>query len=334
MQQVAQRAGVTPMTVSRVLNGGSTSAATRASVQRAIDELGYRPHLGAQALKSRKTRQVGVLLENNPELPCAHPLAWEFVLGINAGLEEGRHAMSLIRLTDIVNDVCFGSRILEGRLLDGIIVVNRIPQRVAERVEELYPNCVWVDANVWRDERCLRRNEHDAGRTVAVELAKLGYRRFVILSCADYEAGTPVHFSFDARRRGISEVAQQRGIELCEVKTDMANDGFSQIPQLQPLFAPDTAIVALDMYSTVEFLVELSATQWRAGIDFGIACCDDYFHDNRLHGISRVSFNRYQMGLQAAEMMLQLLQQPDAECSSRMIRGEWVPGATVRPVSC
>jgi DNA-binding LacI/PurR family transcriptional regulator len=59
---VARRAGVSRQTVSRVSRGVvGVNPGTAARVQRAIDELGYRPHLAARALSSGRSGVIGVL---------------------------------------------------------------------------------------------------------------------------------------------------------------------------------------------------------------------------------------------------------------------------------
>lgn len=67
MRDVAQRADVSLKTVSRVVNeepGVSVALAVR--VQRAIDELGFRPHLGARLLRRSdgRTAAIALLLED------------------------------------------------------------------------------------------------------------------------------------------------------------------------------------------------------------------------------------------------------------------------------
>ncbi len=62
MSDVAELAGVSKMTVSRVLAGRSASEATRARVQRAIDELGYVADAAAGALSSGRSSFVAVLV--------------------------------------------------------------------------------------------------------------------------------------------------------------------------------------------------------------------------------------------------------------------------------
>lgn len=65
MAMVAQRAGVSTMTVSNVINGRQTTAEpTRQLVLEAIRELGYRPNAAAQALASAIQPHIGLLYHN------------------------------------------------------------------------------------------------------------------------------------------------------------------------------------------------------------------------------------------------------------------------------
>jgi DNA-binding LacI/PurR family transcriptional regulator len=62
---VAKRAGVSHMTVSRVLREPwRVSSGTRERVQTAIDELGYRPNFAARSLVTRRSRTIGVVALN------------------------------------------------------------------------------------------------------------------------------------------------------------------------------------------------------------------------------------------------------------------------------
>jgi LacI family gluconate utilization system Gnt-I transcriptional repressor len=62
MSDVARLAGVSKMTVSRVMAGRSASEATRERVQRAIEELGYVADAAAGALSSGRSSFVAVLV--------------------------------------------------------------------------------------------------------------------------------------------------------------------------------------------------------------------------------------------------------------------------------
>lgn len=54
LADVAAAAGVSQMTVSRVVNGGPASAQARREVLRAVDRLGYMPNQAARALASKR----------------------------------------------------------------------------------------------------------------------------------------------------------------------------------------------------------------------------------------------------------------------------------------
>lgn len=61
--QVAERAGVSPTTVSHVLSGKRlVGEATKATVLEAIRELGYRPNAMARSLRTRRSQMVAVVV--------------------------------------------------------------------------------------------------------------------------------------------------------------------------------------------------------------------------------------------------------------------------------
>ncbi|HEY4729343.1 MAG TPA: LacI family DNA-binding transcriptional regulator, partial [Actinomycetes bacterium] len=64
LEDVAERVGMSPASVSMVLSGApGPSAATRERVLEAAAELGYRPDRTASLLARRRTHLVGVLLD-------------------------------------------------------------------------------------------------------------------------------------------------------------------------------------------------------------------------------------------------------------------------------
>ncbi|WP_197732858.1 LacI family DNA-binding transcriptional regulator [Paraburkholderia pallida] len=89
MSDVASLAGVSKMTVSRVLAGQSASEATRERVQRAIDELGYVADAAAGALSSGRSSFAAVLV---PSLSSSN--FSDTVNGLTAVLEP--HGLELL----------------------------------------------------------------------------------------------------------------------------------------------------------------------------------------------------------------------------------------------
>lgn len=73
IQDVADAAGVSKTTVSHVLSGNRpVSQATRYKVQAVMDELGFRPNFFAQALNSKKSHTVALIVQDitNPFYPA------------------------------------------------------------------------------------------------------------------------------------------------------------------------------------------------------------------------------------------------------------------------
>ncbi|WP_250515530.1 LacI family DNA-binding transcriptional regulator [Caballeronia sp. INDeC2] len=89
MSDVARLAGVSKMTVSRVLAGHSVADATRERVQKAIDELGYVADAAAGALSSGRSEFVAVLV---PSLASSN--FSDTVRGLSASLEP--HGLQLL----------------------------------------------------------------------------------------------------------------------------------------------------------------------------------------------------------------------------------------------
>src|SRR5258708_2764331 len=68
MKDVAQRAGVAVSTISHALTGNRpVNYKTRQRIFEAIEELGYRPNIQAQALVTGRTQNIGMLFPNEYE---------------------------------------------------------------------------------------------------------------------------------------------------------------------------------------------------------------------------------------------------------------------------
>ncbi len=63
IRDVAQKAGVSISTVSRVLNdGGYVSENTKEKVLKVVEQMGYRPNIIARGLRTQKTRSIGLIV--------------------------------------------------------------------------------------------------------------------------------------------------------------------------------------------------------------------------------------------------------------------------------
>jgi DNA-binding LacI/PurR family transcriptional regulator len=120
MTDVAQLAGVSHQTVSRVLNNHpNVRSATRARVRAAMTELGYRPNTAARALVTGRTRVIGIVSQNTALYgPASMLTALERALD-KEGLAVGVASVGRLDRTSISEAV---ERLMEQRV-GGIIVI-------------------------------------------------------------------------------------------------------------------------------------------------------------------------------------------------------------------
>lgn len=116
--QVAERAGVSTATVSRVLSGrGPVSAAVQRKVRKAADDLGYQVNSIARALRNSRTDTVGMVVPS-----ISNPFFTSLVESVEHAL--GREGKELL-LCDARSDPEVEARrlaTLVARNVDGIIV--------------------------------------------------------------------------------------------------------------------------------------------------------------------------------------------------------------------
>jgi LacI family transcriptional regulator len=120
ISEVATHAGVSPTTVSRVLNGGYPVARpTRAQVEKVVRELGYIRNMHAQALRGTSTGVVGVIIHD-----VADPYFSEIVAGIQEVAAANQRLVVLCNsLREPASDLRY-VQMLRGQRVDAIILTG------------------------------------------------------------------------------------------------------------------------------------------------------------------------------------------------------------------
>jgi LacI family transcriptional regulator len=206
LSDVARCAGVSVMTVSRVVNDRpGVGAATRAAVRHAIDQLGYRPNVVARGLKAQRSRTIGLLVPDitNPYFP-------EIVRG--AEDVAIAHGFTLF-LTNVIEDVrreVAGLTAFYERQVDGVIACSpRLESAPLDALLRRHRAAVLVNRRSDPDVAGSVRIDHEHGaRLVVRHLAMVGRRRFaVIAGPADSHAG-------QERLLGIDREVRELGLTL------------------------------------------------------------------------------------------------------------------------
>ncbi|MEW9548273.1 LacI family DNA-binding transcriptional regulator [Nonomuraea sp. NPDC050783] len=220
---VASHAQVSTTAVSKVLrNAYGVSTAMRERVRAAIDELGYRPHHAARAMRGR-TFTIGVLLPhiNNPFFAEILDGLMEQLGGTDYQaiiVQGGRDDTSERRAIDALVD----------RQVDGILMV--VPLSSKARLEEVAAGTPTVVLGP-HERSALYDSVHgddEAGAELAVgHLIALGHRRVAHLGQQDLGHGRPATMLHAIRERTYRRVMAEHGLadEIAVAATAYTEEG-------------------------------------------------------------------------------------------------------------
>jgi LacI family transcriptional regulator len=175
IQDVARRAGVGVGTVSRVLNDHpNVTQATREQVLRVIADLGYRPKSAAVTLRTRQTREIGLITDEIATTPFAFDL-------IRGAQDEAWAHQSILVLINTSGNLDLLNAALDqmyDRQVRGVLYAAMFhqPVNLPERFREL--PAVLVDC--YSEDRSLPSvvpNEIQGGQDAVATLLQHGHRR-------------------------------------------------------------------------------------------------------------------------------------------------------------
>lgn len=328
LKDVANQAGLSVQTVSRILNGDNKevwpSSIRRADkVRKIAKQLNFRPSATARTMRSKKTRMVGVLIRNTADVPHTAPTNYEIILGIYHRLENAGYEICMVHQSDIGKR----SRIFREKMLDGLIVIGDMQPAMIQEIRETFDQCVWVDVNVYESQYCIQRDEYAAGRMVGDKVFDAGYDQIVWLTRVRREG--VAHYSVVDRFKGLEDAikASGRSIDLRSAYVD--DQTIAELNRVLGPITPQTVVVTSGVTGGPLMVNWAMSKSMVPGRDFGLATPDDCLSLHEIDsGISRVHFDRLAMGQQAGMMLLdQLASKP---VPSSRLSGKWIEGFTLR----
>ncbi len=138
LEAVAEAAGVSRATVSRVVNGSTkVSADVRKAVEREILRLGYVPNRAARSLVTRRSDSVGVVITEPSGRLFADPFFPRLLRGISTELG-ARDLQLVLLMPETPRDAARAEAYLGGGHVDGVLLVSLhgndpLPKRLASR---------------------------------------------------------------------------------------------------------------------------------------------------------------------------------------------------------
>jgi LacI family gluconate utilization system Gnt-I transcriptional repressor len=305
MSDVARRAGVSTMTVSRALRDPATvSEEMRRKVEAAVAEIGYLPNRIAGSLSSNRSNVVGLIVPS-----IRNSLFAATIQGISDVLRASGYQL-------LISDS--GHRLEEEEALVEALLAQRVcglvlhntqhTPRVRELVEKTGVPTIET-GNLPRKplDMAVAYSNFEAARAMTIHLARLGYRKigFISLPLQSNDRS-------EERRRGYFAALKELGRPVDPTLTLEAQSGFGpgadalvRLREAHPDL--DAAFFAGDVLA-VGALFECQRRGWAVPSRIAIASFDDVeLLRHAVPTVTSVRIPRYEIGRRSAEILLERL---------------------------
>ncbi|MEK8034060.1 LacI family DNA-binding transcriptional regulator [Ideonella sp. DXS29W] len=304
--EVARRAGVSPSTVSRVVNGSAgVSERKRLAVEATIRELNFRPNPSARSLKTGTTMSIGVVVQD-----LESPFFTRMLRGIEEGLADSGHVPLIVSGLWNAEEEEVRIRLLAERRIDGLIVLaGHLSDEQLRDFARIQPVAVagrqlsgpnlsgqWV-------------NQDEAGYLATTHLMSLGHRRVAFI------AGPDSHADAQHRHDGYLRAHRDHGIEpnpaLLAQGDFTETSGMLAMNRLLDSQAPFTAVFAANDQMAYGARVALYRRGIRVPDDISLVGVDDMPASAFMTpALTTVHQPLYDIGRHVAAELLRLMGRP------------------------
>lgn len=306
VKDVAARAGVSPKTVSNVMNGTfQVAPATRERVEQAMAELDYVPNFSARGLRNGRTGMIALAL---PELNTAYSAelthhfvhqarthGWAIQIEETKGGPEPEHQLLLKARAHLVDGLVLNpisletSAIQPGVTLPPVVVIGEVDQPIVDHV--------WID-NVAASTAMVR---HLAGR---------GHHRIAAIGTMDSESARLRQVGY---RRGLTESGLPFDPALEIATTTWGPSGaldtvtalLDRVPDVDALFCFTDALAMGALHA-------LAAVGRRIPRDVAVVGYDDVWESAYLTpALTTIGFDKAELARIALDLLARRIGQPD-----------------------
>ncbi len=319
---VAQAAGVSMMTVSRVINHkDGVSVATAQRIWELIDQLGYRPSGLARGLASNKTRTLGLVVPDigNP-----------FFSDIARGLEHRAYAHGYsVFLCNTDEDPQREQAVLQSldeKRIDGLVLCSsRLTEAALAENLARFPAVVLINRSLLSEEARWTITVDDLlGAQLAVEhLIGSGHRAIGFL------AGPQASFSGAKRLAGYQAALQNAGLNAnsawvrhCSPNAESAQEAADQLLREHPALSAVFCYNDLVAVGAIKAAVTLGK---KIPTELAIVGFDDIpLAELITPALTTCRVPRYQMGCQAMDLLLSQIDDYAEDCRTIRVQPELI----------
>lgn len=303
LEMVARMAGVSPSTVSRILNGTAVvSIVKKAAVEAAIAQLGFVPNPVARGLAGGRTFSIGVITQ-----AIDSPFYGMALNGIEHELDRVGYSALYVSGEWNAKEEAKCIDVLRSRRVDGIIVLTgRLKDKALKDCAKTMPLVVTGRTLKASGLYSLNFDNFEGGRLATQHLTERGHRRIVFIN------GVEHHADASERLRGYRAALESAGLvydpDLVVPGDFREAGGLQAVNQLLQRNIAFTAIFAANDQMAFGAALGLYRHGLRVPDDVSLVGFDDLpVSMYALPPLTSVHESAYELGCLAATSMLQLV---------------------------
>jgi DNA-binding LacI/PurR family transcriptional regulator len=335
LKEIAEVAGVSIPTVSRVLNGKfrkyGISNATASRIKEIAVEKGYSPNILAQRLVHQKSRVVGVLLPSYESL--ATYVNSKIFQGMGDLLSSQRYHLEIISsegLDDVDAEV---ERIFKGKQIDGLLLWYGKSLRFTDNLVNAkeFPYCYVQYERGDTDRHAVVSTNVQGAIDAVTHLQSLGHKDISIAVFRALQEGC-------LRLKGFQEAIEAQGRQLREdliIDTTCAanlKEIYVDIEKLKRAVSMCTAIFVTSDLVAVKIIHILADMGIKVPEDISLVGFDGLdIGEYMLPPLTTVRQNGYEIGTRSAQRLLELMHGNTTKKGVEYVKTELVIRGSTRP---
>jgi LacI family transcriptional regulator len=280
IRDVARLSGVSPMTVSRVINESErVSPDTRRRVEQAITQLGYVPSRLARGLSRQRTGTLAVIVPD-----VANPF---FTLVLRGAEDFARRAGYRVILCDTRADLGIEREVIEEMIahrVEGILIAPVSDRSKADlrRLAKFGVPFVLIDRSVPGVDADVVLGDSAAGARKLVEhLIALGHRRIgLIVESGEVSTARDRRQAYEAALTAAGIPPDPAFVSIVVAEPAGGLEGMRRLLELEE---PPTAVFAVNNMVAVGAIDAVREAGLEVPDDVALVCFDDIDYASRLH---------------------------------------------------
>ena len=259
IREVAQMAGVSPATVSRVINGtAKVDEEKRQRVEKVIRETGFRPNEVARSLFKKSSRIIGMVIPN-----IENPFINEIAKAVEAEAYRKGYRVTLCNSEEDSRKELESIQMLERMNADGIILMTNSDEQ-GKNLGGFQIPIVTIDRKGSEDHAiaCLQADHYTGGKIAAEYLVKCGCKKIVNMR------GLQKYSSARERFAGYMDICKKYNLKPEYVECEYNfEDGFRKSVELLKKYPDVDGVVAANDMVAISLYKVLTKKGYRVPQD-------------------------------------------------------------------